>query len=50
VTSPPQVVEMESVPGWVVFDLPGARVSAGGTRLAPDVSAGEVGLLARAMT
>ena len=49
-TSPPQVVELESVPGWVVFDLPGAQVSAGGTRLAPDVSMAEVALLARAMT
>lgn len=49
-TSPPQVVELKSVPGWVVFDLPGAQVSAGGTRLAPDVSMAEVALLARAMT
>jgi len=45
-----QVVELESVRGWVVFDLPGARISAGGTRLAPDVSVAEVALLARAMT
>jgi glutamate dehydrogenase/leucine dehydrogenase len=34
----------------VVFDLPGAPLSAGGTRLAPDVSLAEVALLARAMT
>jgi glutamate dehydrogenase (NAD(P)+) len=33
-----------------VFDLPGTAVSAGGTRLAPDVSVAEVALLARAMT
>jgi glutamate dehydrogenase (NAD(P)+) len=46
----PQVIELNSVPGLVVFDLPGARVSAGGTRLAPDVSVAEVALLARAMT
>jgi glutamate dehydrogenase (NAD(P)+) len=46
----PEIVELESVPGFVVFDLPGVPVSAGGTRLAPDVSVAEVGLLARAMT
>ena len=33
-----------------MFDLPGAPVCAGGTRLAPDVSVAEVALLARAMT
>jgi len=38
------------VPGFVVFDLPGVPESAGGTRLAPDVSVAEVALLARAMT
>jgi glutamate dehydrogenase (NAD(P)+) len=46
----PEIVELSSVPGFVVFDLPGAAESAGGTRLAPDVSAAEVALLARAMT
>jgi glutamate dehydrogenase (NAD(P)+) len=46
----PEIVELSSVPGFVVFDLPGAPESAGGTRLAPDVSAAEVALLARAMT
>jgi glutamate dehydrogenase (NAD(P)+) len=46
----PEIIELNSVPGVVVFDLPGAPVSAGGTRLAPDVSAAEVALLARAMT
>ena len=35
----PEIVELASVPGFVVFDLPGAPLSAGGTRLAPDVSA-----------
>jgi glutamate dehydrogenase (NAD(P)+) len=46
----PEIIELGSVPGFVVFDLPGAPVSAGGTRLAPDVSVAEVALLARAMT
>jgi glutamate dehydrogenase (NAD(P)+) len=46
----PEVIELSSVPGFVVFDLPGAPESAGGTRLAPDVSVAEVRLLARAMT
>ena len=48
--SGPEVVELGTVPGFVVFDLPGAPLSAGGTRLAPDVSVAEVALLARAMT
>jgi glutamate dehydrogenase (NAD(P)+) len=46
----PEVIELSSVPGFVVFDLPGVPESAGGTRLAPDVSVPEVALLARAMT
>jgi glutamate dehydrogenase (NAD(P)+) len=46
----PEVVELSSVPGFVVFDMPGVPLSAGGTRLAPDVSVAEVALLARAMT
>ena len=46
----PEVIELGSVPGFVVFDLPGAPVCAGGTRLAPDISLAEVALLARAMT
>jgi glutamate dehydrogenase (NAD(P)+) len=45
-----EIIELGSVPGFVVFDLPGAAVSAGGTRLAPDVTLAEVALLARAMT
>src|SRR5262249_35379227 len=44
------VLELGSVPGFVVFDLPDAAMSAGGTRLAPDVSVAEGALLARAMT
>jgi glutamate dehydrogenase (NAD(P)+) len=46
----PEIIELSLVPGFVVFDLPGAPHSAGGTRLAPDVTAAEVALLARAMT
>ena len=46
----PEVIELSTVPGFVVFDLPGVPMSAGGTRLAPDVSVAEVALLARAMT
>jgi glutamate dehydrogenase (NAD(P)+) len=46
----PEIVELGSVPGFVVFDLPGAPLAAGGTRLAPDVSAAEVAVLARSMT
>ena len=46
----PETITLSSVPGCIVFDLPGAAVSAGGTRLAPDVTASEVALLARAMT
>ena len=45
-----EIVELGSVPGFVVFDLPGAPLSAGGTRLAPDVSVTEVAVLARSMT
>ena len=49
-TGSAEVVELGSVPGFVVFDLPGAPLSAGGTRLAPDVSVAEVAVLARSMT
>src|SRR5215470_4215114 len=45
-----EIIELESVPGFIVFDLPGVGSSAGGTRLAPDVTRAEVALLARAMT
>jgi glutamate dehydrogenase (NAD(P)+) len=46
----PETLELRSVSGFIVFDLPGAPSSAGGTRLAPDVAVAEVALLARAMT
>src|SRR5438045_54880 len=46
----PEVIRLGSVRGFVVLDLPGAAVCAGGTRLAPDVTVAEVALLARAMT
>jgi len=49
-SSGPEILELGSVPGFVVFDLPGVPTSAGGTRLAPDVGVAEVALLARAMT
>ncbi|GAA2886394.1 Glu/Leu/Phe/Val dehydrogenase [Nonomuraea rubra] len=44
-----RIVELVSVDGYVAFDLD-CPTSAGGTRLAPDVTPGEAGLLARAMT
>ena len=46
----PDVVELRSVPGFIVFDVPDAEISAGGTRMAADVTVAEVALLARAMT
>src|SRR5579863_6370711 len=46
----PEIIELGSVPGFVVFDLPGVPESAGGTRLFRSVSVAEVALLARAMT
>jgi glutamate dehydrogenase (NAD(P)+) len=46
----PEIIKLGSVAGFVVLDLPGAPVCAGGTRLAPDVTLAEVALLARAMT
>ncbi|HKE76826.1 MAG TPA: Glu/Leu/Phe/Val dehydrogenase dimerization domain-containing protein, partial [Acidimicrobiales bacterium] len=45
-----RVQRLATVDGLIVFDLDGAPVSAGGTRLAPDVTEAEVALLARAMT
>ena len=44
------VLPLKSVDGFIAFDLEDCSVSAGGTRLAPDVSEEEAGLLARAMT
>ncbi|GAA3219450.1 Glu/Leu/Phe/Val dehydrogenase dimerization domain-containing protein [Nonomuraea helvata] len=44
-----KIVELTSVDGYVAFDLD-CPLSAGGTRLAPDVTRREAELLARAMT
>ncbi|NBE93068.1 Glu/Leu/Phe/Val dehydrogenase [Nonomuraea sp. KC401] len=44
-----RIVELASVDGYIAFDLD-CPTSAGGTRLAPDATRGEAGLLARAMT
>ena len=41
---------LRTVDGFIAFDFDDAAVSAGGTRLAPDVSERETQLLARAMT
>jgi glutamate dehydrogenase (NAD(P)+) len=46
----PQIFPLEAVDGFIAIDLPDAPTSGGGTRLAPDVSAQEALLLARAMT
>ena len=43
-------MKLQTVDGFIGFDLDGAEMSAGGTRLAPDVTEEEVALLARAMT
>lgn len=45
-----RVHRLSTVDGFIAFDIDGAETSAGGTRLAPDVTEGEVALLARAMT
>ena len=45
-----RVLRLETVDALVAFDLPDAPRSAGGTRLAPDVTGREGRLLARAMT
>jgi glutamate dehydrogenase (NAD(P)+) len=44
------LLRLKTVDGFIAFDLDDCRVNAGGTRLAPDVSEREAGLLARAMT
>jgi glutamate dehydrogenase (NAD(P)+) len=44
------VMRLQSVDGFIAFDLEDCRVNAGGTRLAPDVDEREARLLARAMT
>ncbi len=51
--SPPDTARVErlsSVDGLIAYDIPSAPVSGGGTRLAPDITEGEMLLLARAMT
>jgi glutamate dehydrogenase (NAD(P)+) len=45
-----EILRLETVDAFVVFDLDDAPYTAGGTRLAPDVSEREGTLLARAMT
>jgi len=45
-----QIVRLQNVEGFIALDFGDARVSAGGTRYAPDVSEREAQLLARAMT
>jgi len=45
-----RVHRLSTVDGFMAFDIDSAEVSAGGTRLAPDVTEAEVTLLARAMT
>jgi glutamate dehydrogenase (NAD(P)+) len=42
--------QLETVDGFIAFDFDDCRISAGGTRYAPDVTEHEAGLLARAMT
>lgn len=48
--SGPRVDRLASVDGMVVYDVPAAPKSGGGTRLAADVDESEMLLLARAMT
>ena len=45
-----KIHRLASVDAFIAFDFDDCRVSAGGTRLAPDVTEHEAGLLARAMT
>jgi glutamate dehydrogenase/leucine dehydrogenase len=45
-----RIQHLQTVDGFIAFDFDDARVSAGGTRFAPDVSENEAALLARAMT
>ncbi|HMJ04440.1 MAG TPA: Glu/Leu/Phe/Val dehydrogenase dimerization domain-containing protein [Conexibacter sp.] len=46
----PRVERLRNVDGLIVYDIPSAPVSGGGTRLAPDVTEAEMRLLARAMS
>lgn len=45
-----RVEYFRSVDGMIVYDVPGAPSSGGGTRLAPDITESEMRLLARCMT
>jgi glutamate dehydrogenase (NAD(P)+) len=45
-----RIQRLETVDGFIAFDLDDCKVSAGGTRFAPDVTETEAALLARAMT
>jgi glutamate dehydrogenase/leucine dehydrogenase len=45
-----EILRLRTLDAFIAFDLADSTVSAGGTRLAPDVSEREAGLLARAMT
>ena len=45
-----RIHRLETVDGFIAFDLDDCAVSAGGTRFAPDVTEREAELLARAMT
>ncbi len=45
-----RIHHLETVDGFIAFDLDDCAVSAGGTRFAPDVTEAEAALLARAMT
>lgn len=45
-----QLLHLKTLDAFIAFDLDACNVNAGGTRLAPDVTEGEVALLARAMT
>jgi glutamate dehydrogenase/leucine dehydrogenase len=45
-----RIHNLETVDGFIAFDLDDCAVSAGGTRFAPDVTEAEAALLARAMT
>jgi glutamate dehydrogenase (NAD(P)+) len=49
-TTSVRVEYLDSVDGFVVFDMLHADASGGGTRLAPDITEAETRLLARAMT
>src|SRR5882724_608588 len=49
-TDPMSILRLKTLDAFIAFDLDGCEVSAGGTRLAADVTEHEAELLARAMT